>query len=77
MGFNTLKEMGFIETVNNMGTIVYERKHITFTEILKFYCYTQHYEYYGKRNGKRGVLSIGKPFHDIIEHIIRKELYWK
>jgi DNA-binding transcriptional regulator YhcF (GntR family) len=77
MGFNTLKDMGFVEKVNNMGTIIYERNHMTFVETLVFHSYTQHYEYYGKREGKMGVLSISDSFHKVIDDIIKKELYWK
>lgn len=77
MGFDALIERGFVEVVNNMGTIIYERKHMTYTEVLSFHAYAKYYQYYGKRNGRKSVLSIGDEFHKIIDDIIRKELYWK
>lgn len=74
---NTLKDMGFVEVMNNMGTIVYERKHITYKETLIFYCHLEYYDYYTVRNGVKKPISVSKQFHKLINDFIFKELFWK
>jgi hypothetical protein len=74
-----LKSMGFINTVNNMGLIVWERRTSEqYLEVLEFNSSFTNYATF-IRSGK----FVVKPFfmtyelHKVINAYMESELYWK
>lgn len=72
-----IKDMGFVEVLNNMGTIVFERKHRTYKEVLIFYSHAEYYDYYSVRGDVKKPISVSKKFHKLINDYIFRELFWK
>ena len=74
-----LKQLGFVQVVNNMGTIVWN--HILseqFTEVIEFNNHFNQYATYVK-SGKNitKLMLVNYALHQVIDEYIRTELYWK
>ena len=74
-----LKQLGFVQVLNNMGTIVWQ--HVLseqFTEVIEFNSHFNQYATYVK-SGKNitKLMLLNYDLHKIIDEYIAKELYWK
>lgn len=74
-----LKQMGFVQVLNNMGTIIWHRVlSEQFTEVLEFNSHFTQYATYVK-SGKlvTKLMMVNYELHKIIDEYLTKELWWK